>query len=474
MSESPTHLPEPAVPGPALPEPALSELRAALGPGHVLSEPELCAGFERDITGRFGARASAVLRPADTEQVSAALAICARHGIPVVPQGGNTGLAGGGVPRGGEIVISMGRLKALGPVDLASAQVVAGAGVTLEELQRHAHEAGLDVGIDLAARSAATIGGMAATNAGGALAMRYGTMRAQVAGIEAVLADGTVLRRLSGVLKDNAGYDLPALLIGSEGTLAVITAVVMRLVPMNRHRVAALFGLAGMEDALTLVQALREGVSALVAADFFDAAGLGLVRAHRGLRNPFDRDRPTFVIAEFAGDADPISQLGAAVEALALDVEVAIADDARGRAALWAYRELQNESVAAAGVPHKLDVSVPISSVPAFVGEVREQIAACEPAAVVIIYGHLADGNVHVNVIGPAAEDDGVDEAVLELVATYGGSISAEHGVGTAKRDHLHLSRGPGEIAAMRQIKQALDPTWILNPGCVLTRPQHA
>jgi FAD/FMN-containing dehydrogenase len=457
-----------------LPEPALAELRAVLGPGHVLTEPELCAGFERDITGRFGARASAVLRPADTEQVSAVLAICARHGISVVPQGGNTGLVGGGVPRGGETVISLGRLKGLGPVDLASAQVLVGAGVTLEELQAHAHEAGLDVGIDLAARSAATIGGMAATNAGGALAMRYGTMRAQVAGIEAVLAGGTVLRRLSGVLKDNAGYDLPALLIGSEGTLAVITAVVMALVPMQRHRVAALFGLAGMEDALTLVQALREDVSTLVAADFFDAAGLRLVRAHRGLREPFDRDRPTFVIAECAGDADPIAQLGAVVEALELDLDVAIADDARGRAALWAYRELQNESVAAAGVAHKLDVSVAISSVPAFVNEVRERIAAGDPAAQVIIYGHLADGNVHVNVIGPAPEDGGVDEAVLELVAAYGGSISAEHGVGVAKRDHLHLSRGPGEIAAMAQIKQALDPTWILNPGCVLARPQRA
>jgi FAD/FMN-containing dehydrogenase len=451
-----------------LPGSALTELEAVLGRGHVLTEPALCAGFERDITGRFGGSASAVLRPADTEQVSAVLAICSRYGIPVVPQGGNTGLVGGGVPRGGEVVIWLGRLKALQPVDHAAAQVVVGAGVTLEQLQEHARAAGLDVGIDHGARSAATIGGMAATNAGGGLAMRYGTMRAQIAGIEAVLSDGTVLRRLSGVLKDNAGYDLPALLIGTEGTLAVITAVAMRLVPMRSHRVAALFGLETMEDASRLVQQLREQVSTLVAADFFDAAGLALVRAHRGLPSPFEQDWPVYVIAECAADADPTEGLAAAVEAIDPGLQVAIAEDVRGRAALWAYRELQNESLAASGVPHKLDVSVRIADLPRFVAEVRERLAALTTEARVVIYGHLADGNVHVNVLGPPPEDVRVDEVVLELVADYGGSISAEHGIGVAKRDHLHLSRSPGEILAMRQIKQAIDPAWILNPGCVL------
>jgi FAD/FMN-containing dehydrogenase len=451
-----------------LPGTSLAELRAVVGDGHVLVEPDLCAGFERDVTGRFGTAAAAVVRPADAEQVATVLAVCGEHGIPVVPQGGNTGLVGGGVPRGGEVVVWLGRLTQLGPVDRAAAQVVVGAGVTLEQLQQHARKAGLDVGIDFGARSAATIGGMVATNAGGGLAMRYGTMRAQVAGVEAVLADGTIVRRLSGLLKDNAGYDLPALLVGSEGTLAILTQVAVRLVPAHRHRVAALFGLGGLDDGLTLLTPLREQVSSLIAADFFDATGLARVCAHRRLRAPFEQDWPVYLIVECAADREPTEELAEAVEASGVELGVAVADDTAGRERLWAYRELQNEAAAAGGVPHKLDVSVRIADVPRFADEVRARIAAVDPAAETILYGHLGDGNVHVNVLGPAPDDERVDEAVLELVAAYGGSISAEHGVGIAKRDHLHLTRSPEEIAAMRRVKAALDPVGILNPGCVL------
>jgi len=451
-----------------LPGDAVTALRAVVGDGHVLLEPELRAGFERDVTGRFGGEAAAVVRPADAQQVAAVLRVCGEHGIAIVPQGGNTGLVGGGVPRGGELVLWLGRLQELGEIDRAAAQAVVGAGVTLERLQQHARAAGLDVGIDFGARSAATIGGMVATNAGGGLAMRYGTMRAQVAGVEAVLADGTIVERLSGILKDNAGYDLPALLVGSEGTLAVVTRVTVRLVPAHRHRVAALFGLAGLADGLALLTVLRERVGSLVAADFFDATGLARVCAHRRLRAPFADDWPAYVIAECAADRDPTEELAQAVEAAGLALDVAVADDSAGRERLWAYRELQNEAVAAAGVPHKLDVSVRIADVPRFADEVRARIAAVDPAAETILYGHLGDGNVHVNVLGPAPDDERVDAVVLELVAAYGGSISAEHGVGVAKRDHLHLTRSPGEIAAMRRVKAALDPHGILNPGCVL------
>ena len=468
-----------SVPSLDLSREALAELGAALDPGHLIVDRELCAAFERDITGRFGAAACAVARPADTAQVAAVVRVCAEHAIPLVPQGGNTGLVGGGVPRGGELIVSLRRLQQLGDVDDAAAQVIVGAGVTLEQLQRHAHAAGLDVGIDHGARSAATIGGMAATNAGGGLAMRYGTMRAQVAGIEAVLADGTILRRLSGVLKDNAGYDLPALLIGSEGTLAIITAVAVRLVPAHKHRVAALFGLAGLDDALAVFATLRQRVGSLVAADFFDACGLARVGAHRGLRAPFERAWPVYLVIECAAGGDPTEGLAGAVEESGIALDVAFADDSQGRARLWAYRELQNESVAAGGVPHKLDVSVRIPDVPRFVAEVRDLIAALDATAEVIVYGHLGDGNVHVNVLGPDPDDARVDVAVLELVARYGGSISAEHGVGIAKREHLHLSRSRAEIEAMWRLKDALDPGDILNPGCVLpagrsaTRPRQ-
>jgi FAD/FMN-containing dehydrogenase len=451
-----------------LPAAALTALRSALGEEHVLVAPELRAGFERDATGRFGGAAAAVVRPADTAQVAAVLAVCAEHAIAVVPQGGNTGLVGGGVPRGGELVVWLGRLQQLGEVDRAAAQVVVGAGVTLERLQQHARAAGLEVGVDLAARSAATIGGMVATNAGGGLAMRYGTMRAQVAGLEAVLADGTVVRRLSGVLKDNAGYDLPALLVGSEGTLAIVTQVAVRLVPAHRSRVAALLGLAGLEDALALLMRLRADVRSLVAADFFDAVGLARVCAHRRVRAPFERDWPAYLIVECAADNDPTAELAAAVEAAGLELDVAVADDSAGRAALWAYRELQNEAASAGGVPHKLDVSVPIAAVPRFAAEVRACVERIDPAAETILFGHLGDGNVHVNVLGPAPDDERVDTAVLELVATYGGSISAEHGVGRAKRRWLALSRTADELRLMAGVKRAFDPDGVLGPGVLL------
>lgn len=451
-----------------LSEAAREALRAVLGEDHLLVEPDLRRGFELDVTGRFGGSAAAVARPADTEQVAAVLRVCDEHRIAVVPQGGNTGLAGGGVPRNGELVLWLGRLRELGEVDRAAAQVTVGAGVTLEELQRHVRAAGLDVGIDHGARGAATIGGMTATNAGGGLALRYGTMREQVAGLEAVLADGTVVRRLSGLLKDNAGYDLPALLVGSEGTLAAITRVVVRLVPAHSHRLVGLFGLAGLDEALALVTTLRERIASLRAADFFDAAGLERVRAHRGIGTPFDRAWPTYLIAECAADADPTEGLAVAVEGTGLELDVAIADDTPGRERLWAYRELQNEAIAAAGVPHKLDVSVAISAVPRFAATVRERIAALDGTAETILYGHLGDGNVHVNVLGPEPADERVDAAVLELVAELGGSVSAEHGIGAAKTAYLHLSRSAGEIEAMRRLKRALDPAGILNPGCVL------
>jgi FAD/FMN-containing dehydrogenase len=449
-------------------EEVLRELREAVGAGHVLTDPDLRAGFERDVTGRFGGDATAVARPADSEQVAQVLAACARHRLPVVPQGGNTGLVGGGVPRGGEVVLSLTRLGGLGEVDRAASQVVVGAGVTLEQLQQHARAAGLDAGIDHGARGAATVGGMAATDAGGSMALRYGTMRARVAGVEAVLADGTVVDRLAGLLKDNAGYDLSALLIGSEGTLAVITRVAVRLVPLHRNRVAALFGLPDLERALSLTTRLCEDVPSLAAADFFDAAGLELVCAHRGIAPPFPQRWPAYLIAECAADEDPTVSLAAAVEASGPEPAVAVADDSAGREHLWAYRELQNEALAAAGVPHKLDVSVRVPDVPRFAAAVRERVAAVDPAAKCVLYGHLGDGNVHVNVLGPSPGDQRVDGAVLELVAEYRGSISAEHGVGVAKREHLGLCRSGGEIKAMARVKAALDPAGVLNPGCLL------
>ena len=252
----------------------------------MIDDPHILAGTEHDLTGRYHGRASLLVRPANTAEVSGVMQVCNEAGAKVVPQGGNTGLVGGAIPHE-EIVVWLGRLNALGRVDVAAGQIVVGAGATLQAVRQHVAKAGFELPIDLAARGTATIGGMVATNAGGAVALRHGTMRARVAGLEAVLAGGAVLSRLSGLLKDNAGYDIPSLLIGSEGTLAVITAVNLRLVPSCRSRVTALVGLPDMTHAIDRLIALRDKVPSLAAVDFFEQDGLDLVLAHSELSAPF-------------------------------------------------------------------------------------------------------------------------------------------------------------------------------------------
>src|SRR4051794_560301 len=319
-------------------------LAEIVGRAHVLDDPELCASYGQDITGRFGAPPGLVVRPGDTRELAEVLAACNDAGVPVVPQGGNTGLVGAGVPRGGEVVLSVARLDALGPVDPVTAQVTAGAGVTLERLQQCAAAAGFAFGVDHGARSGATVGGMVATNAGGAQVLRHGTMRAQVMGLEAVLADGRVLRRLAGLLKDTAGYDLPQLLIGCEGTLAVVTAARLRLVPAPAHVVTTLLGVGSTDDAIDVMRALRDRVASLNAVEFFYADGLDLVCAHRRLPHPFADRHPVYLVAECAASTDPVEELAEVLEGLPV-LDVAVADDTARRRALWTYREAHNEAI---------------------------------------------------------------------------------------------------------------------------------
>ena len=437
------------------------DLRAAVGAAHVLADEGSRAPYETDWTGRFHGSARFVVRPADTAEVAAVVRVCARAEAAIVPQGGNTGLVGGGVPRGGEVGVSLARLAAVEQVDELAGQVVAGAGATLESLQRRLAGTRFRFGVDHAARSGATLGGMVATNAGGERAMRYGSMRSQLIGLEAVLADGGVVSRMSGLVKDNAGYDLPALLAGSEGTLGLITCVRLRLVVEPRFRVAALFGLGSCADAVSLVRRLREDVGSLEAAELFFADGLELVMHQRGLPAPFASDHPAYLLVECAAARDPAGELAAVADGAPEPRDVAVADDTARRAALWAYREAQSDAVNAAGTPHKLDVSVPLDRL----CELERRVRELAGNARAILFGHVGDGNLHVNLLG--ASDD-LDEAVLGVVAELGGSISAEHGVGVAKRRWLSLTRSPEEIAAMRAIKRALDPGGILNPGVLL------
>jgi FAD/FMN-containing dehydrogenase len=442
-------------------------LRDAVGRGHVLVDADVRAPYERDWTGRFGGTARAVVRPADAGEVAAVLAACAQEGVAVVPQGGNTGLVGGGVPRGGEVVLSTRRLAEVGEVDAALGEVEAGAGATLAALQAVARAAGLDAGLDFAARDGCTLGGLAACDAGGMRALRHGTARARLAGLEAVLPGGGVVRRLAGLAKDNAGYCLPALLVGSEGTLGVLTRVRWRLVPRLDARVAALVPLETVADAAALLAALRAHAPSLESCELLLDEGLELVLAHLRREPPVPARAPVYVLAECAARTDPLEELAAALEAAGVE-DAVVADDGASRARLWALREGHTEAIAAAGTPHKLDVGVPLATLPAFLDALPGAVAAAAPGARVVAFGHLADGNLHVNVLGPEPGDGRADDAVLELVLTHGGTISAEHGVGVAKARWLEAARGADEVAAMRALKAALDPAGTLNPGVLL------
>ena len=437
-----------------------SALCSVVGAEHVLTDPDLKASAEVDWTGRWRGTARAVVRPGAPGEVAAVLAACAAAGVPVVPQGGNTGLVGGGVPAGvdGAVVLSTRRLSGLAPV-AADGTVVAGAGATIAAVQAHAAAAGWQFGMDWAARDSATVGGAIATNAGGLRVLRWGPARAQLIGAELALAGGELLSRVDGPVKDSTGFDLSGLLCGSEGTLGVLTRVRLRLVPpLPAGRAVALVGVPGVAAAVALLGAVRRAGADLAAAELIGDAALGLL----DLPAPLPDRWPAYVLLEVVGGADEL----AGMLAPALDEgDAVLAAEPGDRARLWRYREDVTESISRSGVPVKLDVSVPLDRLAG--------IWAALPGTAgtrTVLFGHLAEGNVHVNLLDLApAEETGAVDRVLRLVAGAGGSISAEHGIGRAKAPWLPLTRSAAELAAMRAVKNALDPTGILNPGVLLT-----
>jgi FAD/FMN-containing dehydrogenase len=449
----------------------LAALRAAVGERHCLTDPDLRASYETDWTRRFSGSALAVVRPGSTDEVAAVLRACASADVGVVPQGGNTGMVGGSVPRGGEVVVSLLRLDAIEPLDADAGEVTAGAGATLGAVQAAVGAGGWEVGVDLGARDTATIGGMVATNAGGVNVLRHGTMRNQMLGFEAVLADGSVIRRLPGMPKDNTGYDLGGLLAGSEGTLAVITRVRLRLVPRLAHRAVGVIGFVDAASAVAAAGGLRRRLGSLTALELFTDDGLALVMRHARVGPPFVTRRPVYLLVEAGSEsADPTDALAAELDALDPGDAAVVASDPAGRHRLWQLRERHTEAVNAEGVPHKLDVSVPMARYAELVERAPDVVRRVSPEARTICYGHVADGNVHVNVLGPPPHDDAVDDAVLELVLELGGSVSAEHGIGVAKVAWLARDRGDATVAAMRSLKDAWDPAGILNPGVIFSR----
>jgi FAD/FMN-containing dehydrogenase len=447
---------------------------AIVGERHVLAEPDERAGYETDWTGRYHGGCVAVVRPGTSAEVSEVLRACTRLGVAVVTQAGNTGLVGGGVPRPGgaggrpAIVLSMRRFDGISRLDPAAMQITCEAGVTIGDWQRAARRAGLDTPVDFAARDSATIGGAIATNAGGSRVVRYGTMRGQVVGVEAVLADGTLVGSLAGLAKETVGIHWPSLIAGSEGTLAVITAARLRLVPRFDHVTTALAALDDLPSALSLLAAARRRLGSLDSIEIIWPEALDLVSSHLATPAPVEvPPRGVAVVLECADHLDPSADLHGVLADAAGLAATAIASDGLRRAQLLAFRDRITDSIATAaaesGTPtYKLDVAVPVGSIEQLLDTARA--SADRHGARLIPFGHLAEGNVHLNFLD-AVDPEPIAGDVLPIVAELGGTISAEHGVGVAKTKWLHLVRSAGELNALRSIRRALDPTGTLNPG---------
>jgi len=444
----------------------LESLRAIVGQAHLLTQEDLVAPYVTDWTRRYVGPCVAVVRPGSTDEVSQILALCCSLGQQVLIQGGNTGLVGGSVPSESStapVVISMRRLDQLGPVDDLTGQVTAGAGALLSAVQDAAASAGWLYGIDLAARDSATIGGTVATNAGGINVIAYGMTRAQVVGIEAVFADGKVISHLGGLLKDNTGFDLAGLLCGSEGTLAVITAVRLRLHRPHPQTSLALIGCASYSDALELMSSTAQQTQ-LISAEVVDEVGISLVHSVFGMSSPLAASWPVVAFLEIAdgGDASGFD--------LSSERDAVVALDPPDKQRLWEFRERQSEAYSTLGVVHKLDVSIPLALIQEVLDSLGDLFRAHSDITLFGFFGHIADGNIHIEFTGPSAGDTRIEHLVLERVAESGGSISAEHGVGRMKVDSLHLTRSAAEITAMRAIKSAWDPTGILNQGILFSK----
>ncbi|WP_375483371.1 FAD-binding oxidoreductase [uncultured Mycobacterium sp.] len=439
----------------------LQRLATVVGAKHVIADPDVLAARGVDHTGRYRGQASALVRPGSTDEVAEVLRMCRDAEVPVTVQGGCTSLVAGTVPEHGDVLLSTERLNTVGPVDSIERRLHAGAGATLAAVQRAANAAGLVFGVDLAARDTATVGGMASTNAGGLRTVRYGNMREQVLGLDIALPDGSVLRRHSRVRADNTGYDLPALFVGAEGTLGVITALDLRLHPAPSHRVTAMCGFADLGALVDAGRVFRD-LDGIAALELIDGQASALTAERFGVAAPVSGD--WLLLVELAGDHDQTPRLADAWDAVSMCGEPAVGVDAGAQQRLWRIRESVSDVLNAYGPPVKFDVSLPLSAVSGFAQEAAELVHRHAPDALPLLFGHIGEGNLHLNVLRCALEEEReLYGAMMELIAGCGGNVSSEHGVGSRKRAYVGMSRQPADIAAMRTVKRAFDPTGYLN-----------
>jgi FAD/FMN-containing dehydrogenase len=470
----------------SIPANLIERFAAIVGEANALTRAEDQAPYLQEWRDRYTGRTPVVLRPGSTEAVSRILALANEIGIGIVPQGGNTGLVGGQIPspEGNEIVLSLARLKKVRDIDAAGGTMIVEAGVTLFEAQNAAQGADRLFPLSLASEGSAMIGGVLATNAGGTAVLAYGNARNLTLGLEAVLADGRVWHGLRRLKKDNTGYDLRDLLIGSEGTLGVITAACLKLFPIPQERQTAIVALASPDDALKLLRlAERHAGQSLTSFEFWAARAQEFaLRFMPNVRDPFTDRHPWYALIELS-HAHASTQRANAMELLLTTAsdegvirDAVIAGSLQQAQDFWRLRDAFSEAQKGAGGSIKHDISVPVARIPEFLARAASVIESVCPGARPVPFGHFGDGNLHYNVTQPEGMDRAaylalwtpMSDAIFELVADLDGSISAEHGIGQMKREALRAYRTPVELDMMRAIKQALDPKGILNPGKLL------
>lgn len=468
----------------------LAEAAALLGPRGLTRDADLVTPWLTDWRGRYTGAALALASPASTEEVAGLVTLCARHGVPIVPQGGNSGMSGGATPdaSGRAILLSLRRMTAIGPVDADARQVTCEAGVVLQNLHAAAEAAGLRFPLTLGGKGSATIGGLIATNAGGTQVLRHGVMRALVLGIEAVLPDGSVYSALTPLKKDNRGFDLKQLFIGAEGTLGIVTGATLKLVPALADRVVAWVGLPSIHAARALLLHCEANAGNLLEGfEVMPQACLEAVLDYLpDSRNPLAGQHAWHALIELAANADTAASLRERAEALLAEAfERGLAEDAVLSAseaqaeAFWMLRDSVSPAERAKGPAMQHDISVPVAAMADFVATAAPAIEAEFPGTQALGFGHLGDGNIHFHVLAPKgvvhsewAEGQGkaISARVHDLVTAAQGSISAEHGIGQMKRDELARLGDPVALNLLRQVKKALDPNGLMNPGKLLAQ----